>query len=174
MAVNFTAKISGVKETTDRFGSLSKQEAAKLEQVLGKWGREVLKRAQGYVPVEYGILRASGYVQTHKGEVLSGMSGQAVKSKDLKRGRVYSVSQEVGISIGFSAEYAIFVHENMQQKLKGKPRPSGKGVYWGPRGRPKFLQIAVREMQSQIIPMYRAEHNRSSGAVNQAVSKLFK
>lgn len=57
----------------------------------------------------------------------------------------------MGIEIGFSASYAIFVHENMQQKLKGKPRASGKGVYWGPRGRPKFLEIAMNEMKDEVV-----------------------
>lgn len=43
--------------------------------------------------------------------------------------------------IGFTAEYAAAVHE-APGKLLGTntPRPSGKGVFWGPSGQPEFLK----------------------------------
>ena len=47
-------------------------------------------------------------------------------------------------SIGFTAEYALAVHESAG-KWRGlnKPRQSGRGFYWGPNdGQPKFLAIA--------------------------------
>lgn len=46
--------------------------------------------------------------------------------------------------IGFTAEYALAVHESAG-KWRGlnKPRQSGRGFYWGPNdGQPKFLAIA--------------------------------
>jgi hypothetical protein len=78
-------------------------------------------KAQENTPVEYGNLRGSAYT-----------------NKIPK-----------GAEVGFSAEYAIYVHENLEQKLKGEPRPSGLGTYWNPGG-PKFLERAVTENLDEI------------------------
>lgn len=64
--------------------------------------------------------------------------------------------------IGFEAPYAIFVHENMQQKWKGLPRrPPKKGVYWGPAGEPKYLSRTMQRM-------------RSSGEISRMIQKGLK
>ena len=72
-----------------------------------------------------------------------------------------SMYREVGKSgtkifgrIGFTAEYALAVHE-ATGKLKGQPRPKrdgkGRGVYWGPHdGQPKFLNVAFARAKSDI------------------------
>lgn len=62
-----------------------------------------------------------------------------------------------GALVGFTAEYALFVHENMEQKLKGSPRPSGLGVYWGPDGQPKFLETPMKEDRKIILEIMRKE-----------------
>lgn len=81
-------------------------------------GLYVQGEAQKLAPVDTGNLRASAYTRK---------AGEAVE-------------------IGFTAAYAIFVHENLQQKLKGEPRRSGtkKGTYWE-SGEPKFLEKPLRE-----------------------------
>lgn len=81
------------------------------------------------VPVQFGNLRASSY--TRKG------------------------SDNRSVEIGYIAAYAVFVHENLEQKLKGEPRASGKGVYWGPAGQPKFLESTINENQSNILEIIR-------------------
>ena len=73
-------------------------------------------KAQDKAPVEYGNLRASAYTNP----------------------------TERGAETGFSAKYALWVHEDVEQILKGEPRPSGLGTYWNP-GEPKFLENAVAE-----------------------------
>ena len=57
----------------------------------------------------------------------------------------------VSVAIGYTAKYALFVHENMEihppgMILAGEPRPGGKGRYWDPQGRaqPKFLEGPFR------------------------------
>jgi hypothetical protein len=50
------------------------------------------------------------------------------------------------VVVGYTAQYAIFIHENMEQRRKGEPRSSGRGVYWGPNGQPKFLEGPAREL----------------------------
>lgn len=57
--------------------------------------------------------------------------------------------------VGYTAKYALYVH-NAPGKLLGanKPRPSGKGVYWGPHGEPQFLLKAgtkTKELVDQVI-----------------------
>lgn len=89
-------------------------------------GRVILEEAKRRVPVEYGDLQNSGYVAV-------------------------SDDQRLAVDIGFTAPYALAIHENMEQKLKGKPRPSGIGVYWGPSGQPKFLESAARDKSRDAV-----------------------
>lgn len=56
------------------------------------------------------------------------------------------------VVVGYTAAYAIYVHENTQMKLKGKPRPKNRGMYWDPQGKaqPKFLERPARTMQKEL------------------------
>lgn len=54
------------------------------------------------------------------------------------------------VIVGFAAPYAKAVHENVEMKLQGLPRPSGRGVYWGPHGQAKFLEKPARTKRKQI------------------------
>ncbi len=70
------------------------------------------------------------------------------------------------VAVGFTAAYALYVHENMEiwppgMRLKGLPRGGGtvkagkrkgqpkRGFYWDPQGKagPKFLEGPAREMR---------------------------
>lgn len=93
----------------------------------GVWkaGLIVQAEAQRRVPVEYGNLRASAYTNPHH-------------------------SKKNTVRVGFGAAYALWVHENLEAKWKGKPRRSGTGVYWGPKGEPKFLERALIAKKDEI------------------------
>jgi len=91
------------------------------------FGNLVLSRSNPRVPREYSNLVASGFVR------------KAQKDPN-------------AVEVGYGAAYAVYVHENLQQKLKGKPRRSGKGVYWGPKGEPRFLAKALAESQRDAAP----------------------
>lgn len=124
-----------------------------LEVVLGNINREIERiesatmggllagglivqaQAQRWTPVERGNLRASAYTR-----------------KD-PMGRLQ-------VEVGYEAAYALFVHENLEMKLKGRPRPSGLGVYWGPKGRAKFLEQALVEKQNEVIKTIAKRVNR--------------
>lgn len=82
--------------------------------------------SQKNVPVEYGNLRASAYTRKTPENPLT-------------------------VEVGYTASYAVFIHENMEQKLAGDPRPSGLGVYWGPNGGPKFLERAVDDKSDDVV-----------------------
>lgn len=89
--------------------------------------------AQKHVPVDTGNLKASAY--TRKAQS--------------------STPKAPAVEVGFSASYAVFIHENMEQKLRGVPRTSGsgKGHYWDPQSTsgPKFLQNAVDKNRKAIV-----------------------
>lgn len=57
----------------------------------------------------------------------------------------------LSVEIGYTASYAAAVHENLEMKLKGSPRASGRGVYWGPKGENKYLEKTVRENEKAIV-----------------------
>lgn len=59
--------------------------------------------------------------------------------------------------VGFTAHYALWVHEAVNMKLKGQKRKSTKerkarGFYWDPQGKAtaKFLEGPAREFQKDI------------------------
>lgn len=97
---------------------------------LLKGGFIIERESNKRVPIETGVLRASSYVR---------------KNQDGKR----------SVVIGYSSSYAIFVHENMEMKLKGLPRQSGLGVYWGPKGEAKFLERAIAEKSKDVLEVVR-------------------
>jgi hypothetical protein len=115
-----------------------------LDKVMANLNREITKiegrtiaglleggliieaEAKKRVPVEHGQLRASGFTR---------------KAQNNPR----------AVHIGFSAAYAVFVHENTEMVLKGKPRPSGKGVYWGPAGESRFLANAATAKRREVL-----------------------
>lgn len=73
--------------------------------------------------------------------------GNLVSSSYARKAQDGSLSVEVG----YGASYAAAVHENLEMKLKGEPRASGRGVYWGPKGESKFLEKTVRENEKAIV-----------------------
>lgn len=96
-------------------------------------GLTIQASAQRKVPVEHGNLRASAYTRKDMGGALA-------------------------VEVGFTAAYAVYVHENLEQRLAGQPRPSGLGVYWGGQADsgPKFLSRAVTETSSRVLDLVAA------------------
>ncbi len=58
------------------------------------------------------------------------------------------------VIVGYTAAYAVYVHENIEMKLKGQKRTGkdSKGKYWDPQGRgqSKFLEQPFREKSKEI------------------------
>lgn len=75
------------------------------------------------------------------------------------------------VVVGFTTNYAVYVHENVEMKWRGRPRDGrltnagsgfrnkstgrfakagAKGVYWGPNGQAKFLEEPARLMQPEL------------------------
>lgn len=60
--------------------------------------------------------------------------------------------------VGYSANYAVYVHE-AKGTLKGKPRPlsQGGGNYWDPAGKPQFLKKAGDETRNAVDAVIKKE-----------------
>lgn len=112
------SKITGLKQLKRRMSdTLTKtipESAEKAVYAITTTGGAL---ATTYVPVEHDILAPSQY-----------------RTIELQG------TEYVGV-VGYTANYAAAVHE-ASGTLKGKPRPSGKGSYWDPDGKPKFLSSA--------------------------------
>lgn len=74
-----------------------------------------------------------------------------------------SLKKDVGgVIVGYTAAYALYVHE-APGKLRGKPRGASKkgkgyrGHFWDPQGRgqPKFLEQPAREKEPELIKVVR-------------------
>ncbi len=59
---------------------------------------------------------------------------------------------KVVVAVGYTTNYALYVHEAVGMKLKGVPRPKGRGAYWDPQGKAgaKFLEGPARELSSDL------------------------
>lgn len=100
------------------------------EEVVGglrELCQKIQRNSDQRVPVEYGNLRASSFLE-----------------QDIKPGH------GAAFEVGYTSNYAVYVHENLEMKWEGKPRRSGIGVYWGPRGENKFLEKAFNEEAGKL------------------------
>lgn len=120
-------RVRGVEELNRALRELAGDVAQAAETGAYAGGLVIEGKAKENTPVEYGNLQGSGY------------------TKRIPK----------GAQVGFTSEYALFVHENMEQKLKGLPRPSGLGTYWNPGG-PKFLERAVNENIAEVVDIMTA------------------
>jgi len=116
--------VSGVKAIIGNIRRNERKLAAGAERGVKLAGLRLLRESQMRVPVDSGNLKASGFMRS-KG---TGFRTEA--------------------NIGYTANYAIFVHENVEMKLKGQPRPGGRGRYWDPQGKgqAKFLEEPARTL----------------------------
>lgn len=94
----------------------------KTEEAVYAVANEVLNLSATYTPVDTALL-----INSRKGPVIE------------------SKSESVTGTVGYTADYAAFVHDK-SGVLKGKPRASGKGSYWDPNAKPKFLESAGDEV----------------------------
>ena len=100
-----------------------------FENSLYDAGEELLEESQARVPVEFGELKRSGYA------------------------RAVGNGFNTTVYVGYTAPYAAYVHECVEMKLYGKPRPSGRGVYWDPLGQAtaKFLEMPARVLRGVLV-----------------------
>jgi hypothetical protein len=111
---------------------------AGLSRGLRLAGLALQAESQLIVPVEFGNLKASAFTRAQ------GAGGDTV------------------VSVGYTALYALFVHENVAMKLKGeerRPSPPHIGRYWDPagRGQAKFLEQPFRASVNRTVDLVMKE-----------------
>lgn len=111
-----------LKNLNDQIGGIKNRSFTGLLEA----GLKIEAASNERTPSEYGNLRGSSYTRK-------------------------SQSGNIAVEVGYTANYAAAVHENLGQKLKGQPRPSGLGNYWDPRGEPKFLERTLQLNQKAIV-----------------------
>lgn len=117
--------IRGLEQILKNLDSLQAKKKVARRAALTRIGIKVKADSFDMTPVDEGNLRASAYTE---------------------------VTADTSVQIGYTSAYAPFVHENMEQSMKGQPRKSGskKGFYWE-TGEPKFLDKAVKNNAAFIL-----------------------
>jgi hypothetical protein len=114
--------IKGVKAAVKALEQQAKVRQQRLHAGLKKGGLFLQRESQKIVPVQYGILRASAFTRA-EGE-----------------------GKDFFVRVGYTAQYAIFVHENLDSHHEV--------------GQAKFLEAPAREKTSQLIAIIRAEASK--------------
>lgn len=98
-------------------------------------GNKVLKAAKALTPIDTGNLRNSAYIDFHS-----------------RFGYGSSTELRPAVFIGYTAVYALAVHERVEEKLRGVPRKTGskKGKYWD-SGESKFLEKALINKRQEVL-----------------------
>jgi hypothetical protein len=97
-----TTRLTGDKRLNRKLRRLGKAGPQILGRALFKEGNEIMKESKEIVPIDKGVLKASGHVQT---PVIAG--------------------KDVSVTLGYggaAAPYAIFVHERMNVRHKPPTR----------------------------------------------------
>lgn len=142
-ANNAPPGVYGMKDVADKLKKVPTKIGPKIRLGLLTAGLHLQRTSQLMVPVDFGILKASAYTRAQ---------GQGAKTL---------------VHIGYTAFYAMFVHELVEMKLKGLPRGpirfkddvdmienlekqyAPRGNYWDPagRGQAKFLEAPARDQK---------------------------
>lgn len=117
------------------------------------------------------------------------IKGLTVLVEQLRARAAKSVKEDnVSVIVGYTAAYALYVHERIEMKWKGLPRPGSStysyknkdgtsrsvqshGFYWDPQGRAqaKFLETPARRYQDQIGDIVRKVLSKKGATLAQAL-----
>lgn len=127
--------VEGLNKVVLELNRAIEQIANRSEAGLYEGAMLIKAAAMKKTPVDTGNLRKSAYID----RVSRIGAGQSSKFMPV-------------VFIGYSAVYALYVHENVEQRWKGRKRISGtkKGHYWD-SGEPKFLEKAIIEKRKAVI-----------------------
>jgi len=137
-------------------------------------GLLVLRESRKEVPVATGNLRNSGYVAVSNGKTKTwgGMRGKGAEKMQADRDRAVSsgvaeakAKRFPAAVIGYSAVYALSVHENRRSGRTGGVSPRGKRytsgrtesgrkstrVVWAEKGKWKFLEDPLKRLTKEIV-----------------------
>ena len=125
---SLVTQLEGVKEVLAKLRKQREVIGANVEKGLKLAGLLLQRESQNLVPVDLGILKASAFT------------------------RAEGKGFETLVNVGYTAFYAMYVHEAVGMVLKGIPRASGRGRHWDPQGRAqaKFLEEPARRLAPRL------------------------
>jgi len=124
--------VIGIAEVVKHLKEATEAMAKGCNRGLRRAGLLLQRESQKLVPVDYGVLKASAFTRAE--------------------GEGFGTT----VIVGYTANYALFVHENTEMKWKGLPRSAPhKGLYWDPQGRgqSKFLETPMRRLEPDMRAM---------------------
>lgn len=126
-------KLEGVEKVLENLRRQQKVIGENVAKGCKLAGLMLQRESQQLVPVDLGNLKASAFT------------------------RAEGSGWETVVSVGYTAFYALYVHEAVAMKLKGVPRASGRGLHWDPQGRAqaKFLEEPARRMAPELRKIIR-------------------
>lgn len=134
------ARVSGVRRVVQALRRADERFERGVSRGLRKAGLLIQREAQLMTPVDTGALKASAFTRA---------TGQGWETK---------------VIVGFTVKYAMFVHERVGMKWRGRPRrPPSKGRYWDPipRARARFLAAAAEQNAEKASQIVRTEAIKS-------------
>lgn len=115
--------------------------------------RRAMDKERPMIPIDWGNLRASWFVVTNEGGVAEGHSASFRNSSTMvgdhksaiERNKAYIAGNNPSIIMGFSAHYAIAVHENIGATFKKE----GAGA--------KFFEVALQRHSKEMLEVITKE-----------------
>lgn len=176
------SRVDGVKEMKRNIETLKRRHQVNVFKGLVAGGLLVKKDAQENVPVREGNLRSSGYIVTptnipdaggnFTGEASAKLGGD--HDGVIQRSQAATAARSTGlkatIAVGFTAFYALMVHENPKSGSPGfdpsKDRPGMRASEVHSRkGGWKFLEKALNKSHEQVKRAIAAAVKLPSGPV---------
>lgn len=112
--------------------------------------------------VEAGLLFGAGYLKKESQKLTPVVTSYLRNSAYVKP---YKKRKKVGAEVGYTADYAVYVHEDAEKEKRraarrGTPHPKGRVIrshvgYW------KFLETPLKEKSRQIIAIIREAAKKS-------------
>lgn len=135
-----TKRIAGVKETIKAMKNVALRHAKGAEQGIKKATLFLLSKSQAIVPVEFGVLRGSGYARVE--------------------GKGFSAEGQVG----YTADYAVIVHEDLEARhgqdyndWYGEEIAAGTKTPRRPEEQAKFLEQPARVNRKEMADIVKEE-----------------
>lgn len=127
--------IEGVRQVLENLKKEEQRLGERISRALKIAGLTLQRASQEVVPVHFGVLKASAFTRS------TGSGYDTV------------------VTVGYTASYAIYVHEAVGMVLKGQPRTGegAKGRYWDPQGKAqaKFLEEPARRLAPELTKIIR-------------------
>lgn len=129
------ARIEGVKQVRQALLKMAQRHMKAAERGIKKAGAYLLGESLELVPVDTGVLRASGWVRV--------IDGSGFKTK---------------VGVGYTASYAVYVHEDLEARhgedynaWHGEDIAAGRKKARGPKQQAKFLEQPLRQHRKQLV-----------------------